>query len=244
MGRHDLLGADGLGDLQRVRVVEGHSACEEFIEGDPQAPEIGLEHRAAPKMFRSHVRWGANAGGGVGHMLHLQHSARAEVRHLGYAFLGDENVRGAQIPMEDLVAVGEGDGGSYINADFQSASGMQTPISTHHAVQALALHIFQHHEEDAVLPFGGDELHDVGMLQGGHDPRFLELIHDLILLLVRNLERHLAVHPGVHGQVHGAEPPRPQTVEDLVLAQHLVFGKHGGSLSSASQGNGVAVNEG
>ena len=49
----------------------------------------------------------------------------------------------------------------------------------------------------------------------------------LILLVMGHLQGDLAVQEFVFSQVDRAEPSGPQTVQDLVLAQHLVFGKHG-----------------
>ncbi len=128
--------------------------------------------------------------------------------------------------MEDLVPVGERDGAADIQADLQGPIGWEGALAANVAIQALALDVFQHHEEDPVLPLHRDEFDDVGMLQARHDAGLLQQVHDFVLLLMRDFERHLAVHPGIERQVHGPETSRTEAIQDLVFAQGLVLGKH------------------
>ena len=72
-------------------------------------------------------------------------------------------------------------------------------------LERFARHVLHHDEEHIVLFLGGEHGDDVRMTHRGEQPRLLEQLAEVEVLLVRNLERDLLVDPRVFGEVDGTE---------------------------------------
>ena len=93
-------------------------------------------------------------------------------------------------------------------------------------LERLARHVLHHDEEHVVLLLGGEHRDDVRMAHRGEQPRLLQHLAEVEVLLVRDLERDLLVDPGVFGQVDAAEAAAAEGRQDAVLADGLTAEEH------------------
>ena len=136
-----LEGANGL-KLRRVGAVEGVASAGEFVEDQAEREDVGLDGRATgDELLRSHVGDGAAAcgvgglgwrrraaagGGGVEvGFVQAELAGEAEVEDLDQAAVGEHDVGGFEVAMEDaeLVRGGESVGGLYARGEDELEAG-------------------------------------------------------------------------------------------------------------------------
>ena len=75
--------------------------------------------------------------------------------------------------MEDLGLVGVLDALQDLDDVGDGTGHVQALLAIEHRLEAFALHVFHHDEEDAVDALGGDAPNDVRVIEGGQEPRLL-----------------------------------------------------------------------
>jgi hypothetical protein len=218
-------------DLRRVGAEVGQGAREHLVEDHPDRVDVRGQHRAARELLRGHVGRAADHGRGVAF---LQQAAGAEVGHLENAALRQEDVGGAQVAVQDLGLVRVLHPLQDLDDVVQGARDVQALLAVEHGLQALALDVVHHDEEDALHPLRGQDADDVGVVEGGQEARLLEQVVEVPALAVGDLDGDLLVDPGVLGQVDRPEAAGAQVGEDLILPDGLPQQEHeaGGSIAS------------
>ena len=191
------------------------------------------QHRAPLELLGGHVGRAADDGGGV---RFLEQARGAEVGHLHDAALGDEDVGGAQVAMEDLVLVRVLDALQDLHRVGQGARDVEALLAVEHRLQALALDVLHDDEEDALDALGGDDADDVRMIEGGQEARLLQQVVEVAALAVGDLDGDLLVDPRVLREEDGAEAAGAQIGEDLVLTNGLSQEEHEGCAEYSIRG--------
>ena len=155
-------------DLRGVGAEVGQGAGEHLVEDHAHRVDVGGEHGASLELLGGHVGRAADDGGGVGL---LQEARGAEVGDLHDAALRDQHVGGPQVAVEDLVLVGVLHALQDLDDVVHGAGDVQALLAVEHRLQALALDVLHHDEEDAVHALGGEDADDVGVIEGGEEPR-------------------------------------------------------------------------
>ena len=165
----------------------------------------------------------------------LQEPGRAEVGDLHDAALGDEDVRGAQVPVQDLRLVRVVDALQDLDGVVQCAGDVEGFVTVDDGLEALALHVLHDDEEHALDSFGRDDAHDVGMIESGQEARLLKQVVEVAALPMGDLDRDLLVDPRILREEYGAEAAGAQICEDLVLTNGLPQEEHeaAGSITNA-----------
>jgi hypothetical protein len=139
--------------------------------------------------------------------------------------------------MQDLVLVRVLHPAQDLHRVVEGARHVEALLAVEHRLQALALDVLHDDEEHAVHALGGDDAHDVGMVEGGQKARLLQELVEVPALPMRDLDGDLLVDPGIFGQEDGAESAGAQIGKDLVLTNGLSQEEHVGSPRSiASRG--------
>ncbi len=90
-------------------------------------------------------------------------------------------------------------------AEVERAREIEYTLPHDQMLERFSLHVFHHDEEHIVLFLCGEDGDDVRMAHGGEQPRLLEHLAEIEILLVGNFEGDLLVDPGVFGQVDDAK---------------------------------------
>src|SRR5690606_20483195 len=133
--------------------------------------------------------------------------------------LGDEHVGGLDVPMDDGVAVREGDSVAYIQEEPEPRLDIEAarvaPLGDRRALDVL------HHQVRRLV--GGDagveEPRDVLVLETGEDALFLTepgKADRVAESAANDLEGDVVAEILTHGAVDGAHPPLPDRLEDAV----------------------------
>src|SRR6185503_3787378 len=93
-------------------------------------------------------------------------------------------------------------------------------------LERFARHELHHDEEDVLLLLRREDGDDVGVIQGGQQPRLAQQLAEVDALLMRDLERDFLVDPGVFREVNSPEASAAYRRQDLVLADDLSAEEH------------------
>ena len=178
---------DGVEDDGGSIAAEGDDACAHLVEHGAERKQVaaGVEFLALG-LFRRHVRDGADGGAWTGQKFEADgggglgegacrsrgicggrgNLGQAEVENLGVPALGDENVGGLDVAMDDAFAVrgiervGDLDGQAEQHVHFQRATG--DAVLEGQAIEVL-------HGDESLAIFLANIVNgaDVGMVQGG-----------------------------------------------------------------------------
>ena len=161
--------------------AEGQNAGGHFVEHDAEGKKIGaaVEFFAAQLLGR-HVGHGADRGagtgeieaGGIGEGLRIAAGGaggagdlrQTEVENLGVAAVGDENVRGLDVAMDDSLAVRGIEGVGHFDRQGEQALELHRP-ALDQVLQGLAAEALHHDEEMAIVLADFVDGADVGMVQ-------------------------------------------------------------------------------
>ena len=97
------------------------------------------------------------------------------------------------------------DGVADLAGEVERPRQVERALAEDHLLERLTLHVLHHDEEVVVLLLRREHRHDVRMAHRRQQPRLLQHLAEVEMLLVRNLERDLLVDPGVFGQIDAAE---------------------------------------
>ena len=223
--------------------VEGLAAPQHLEEHAPEGPDVGAPvHRLAPGLLGRHVPGrpqehpglgpAGGEGGGLGPVLPRASRERvdahglgqAEVEDLDLAVLGDHDVSGLEVAVDDALLVGDLEGLGDLGGDLHrvgdgdgapgDALGEGLALGDLHDQEALAVHVL-----DAV------DAGDVGVGQRGEDlglaVEALEALGVLGEALGKDLEGHVAAELGVLGAPDLAHPALAQLRGHLVVGNRL-----------------------
>ena len=176
--------ADGL-ELVAVGTGEGMAAAGKLVEDDAEGPEVGLDGAlAGNELLGGHVSDSAAAGGIGGNgvsglpargfggvelgFFGRETAGEAEVEDLGEAAVGEHNVGGLKVAMEDAERVGGGESVGDLDADGQDELEAGWPFGDE-LVKRLAGDVL--HDDEGFFAFFADLIDgaNVGVLDGrGH----------------------------------------------------------------------------
>jgi len=202
----------------------GQPPGKQLVHRDADRVHVGREHRLAVELLGRHVRRAADHRRAVGG--DLQEARRAEVGDLGDAGLGDQDVAGAQVAVDDALAVGMVDGVADLAGEVEGTRHVECALAIGDRLEGLARDVLHDDEEDLADPLGGEHGDDIGMTQRRQQPRLAQQLAEVERLAVRHLEGDLLVDPGVLGQEDRAEAAAAEGRQDLVLADDLVAEEH------------------
>ena len=243
----ELDGADGL-ELGRVGAVEGVAAGGELVEDEAEGEDVGLDAGlAGDELLGRHVGDGAaargvgGAGDGLGRadfalvdgaagvelgLVGAEAAGEAEVEDLDEAAVGEHDVGGLEVAVEDAEVVGGGEAVGGLDAggeDELEAGG----AFGDELVEGLAGDVL--HDDVgffAVAVFGGGfadvvDGADVGVVDGGGEAGFAELGGAHLLggevAALEELEDDGALEEGVVGEVDDAAAAGADLADELVL---------------------------
>ena len=209
--------------FNRGRTGERHVSRQHFVKDNAEGVDVGLRSEAAlfaAGLFRSHVLGRTHdltvlgLSGVVVEVL-----GEAEVRDLGLAIGGEQDVARLEIAVQDLPLVRVVNGSSQAFRDSCGLSG-RNGFAIEVPAQRAALHVFEHAKWSAANLAHFKDLNDVGMLESGHGFDFRTKPRDLRFgsTAIRKdhldgdvaLERRL---PGTMDDAHAAAAQRPQVFE-------------------------------
>jgi len=167
--------ANVLEHLQRIRAQMGRASREHLVEDGAEPVDVGAcgeGIHAVARNLRGHEGGGADGpdGAGAGDGV-VEVAGEAEVAELGVVVVGEQDVAGLDVSMQDAGVVGAGEG----QGDRQGPAcgllgrrrlvgeplGQRSPLDELHLDEAPAV----------VLP-GGMDLHDRPVVETREDPRF------------------------------------------------------------------------
>jgi dolichyl-phosphate-mannose-protein mannosyltransferase len=218
-------------DLRRVGAEVGQGAGQHLVQDHAHGIDVRGQHRAARELLRRHVGRAADDGGRVAL---LEQAAGAEVGHLQDTALREQDVGRAQVAVEDLGLVRVLNALQDLDDVVEGARDVEALLAVEHGLQALALDVVHHDEEDALHPLRGQDADDVGVVEGGQEARLLEQVVEVPALAVGDLDGDLLVDPGVLGEIDRPEPAGAQVREDLILPDCLSQQEHEAAGSIAS----------
>ncbi len=239
----ELNGADGL-EIGLVGFVEGMASGDQLVEDDAEGEYIGLHAGAAgDELLRRHVGDGAatssvggpggrksawaRAGGIEVGLVHVEAAGKAEVEYLDEAAIGEHDVGGLEVAVEDaeLVRGGEavGDLDSGGERELQAGRALGDDL-----VERLAWDVL-HDDVGLVLSAGlGGGLADVvdggdvGVVDGRGQAGLAQLRGADLLQRLRaaleQLEDDRTLQERVGGQVDDARPTGADLAQKLVVA--------------------------
>jgi hypothetical protein len=147
----------------------------------------------------------------------LEEPRGAEVRDLQHVVLRHQDVRGAQIAVDDALRVRVVDGVADLAGEIQRPVQVQRTLRGDDVLERFPLHVLHHDEEDVLLLFCRRDGDDVGMTHAGEQPRLAQQLAEVEPLPMRNLDRDLLVDPRVLREVDGAEAAAAERRDDFVL---------------------------
>ncbi len=120
-----------------VLPLKGGFAGKGPVEHGPKAVEVGLGGEGkAFGLLGGHVGGGAQGVAGAGEVAaFLQEVGQAEVHHLGVALLGEEDVFGGEVPVEDALGVEVGQGLHHLLGRLQDALPLRALLKGAQAVK-------------------------------------------------------------------------------------------------------------
>ena len=238
----ELDGADGL-ELGGVGTVEGVAAGGELVEDEPEGEDVGLDAGlAGNELLGRHVGDGAAAGGVGGSgdwgalvdgaagvefgLVGAEAAGEAEVEDLDKAAVGEHDVGGFEVAMEDAEVVGGGEAVGGLNAggedELEAGGAFGDDL-----VEGLARDVL--HDDVgffAVSAFGGGfadvvDGADVGVVDGGGEAGFAELGGAHLLngevAALEEFEDDGALEEGVCGEKHDTAAAGADLADELVL---------------------------
>ena len=236
-----ILVRDGVGRIDRVGPLKGGLAGEHLVKDGAEAEDVGARvGRLAPHLLGRHVPDGAHHFAGqcprVG--LRPRQLGDPEVEDLEPPFVGDEEVLGLQIAVDDVVLVRRGQPARELH---RVVDGL--PHAQRAAAEAFAKRpAFEQLRDDVGLAAG-----EAGVVDGDHvrvveRPGRARLLFEALQLLRRgaareHFQRHVAAQLLVPGEQHHAHAAAPQ-----LALHHVAAAERGDHLPRGlGQRQGVVV---
>jgi hypothetical protein len=143
-----------------------------------------------------------------------------EVEELRLPTLGDEDVGGLDIAVDDAVLMRRVEAVGDLHGQLQQVFGREGLLAQV-MLERAALHQLHDDELLAVVLADVEDGADAGMIQRARQPRLaLEAFGRARLRQQRRgqeFDRHLATEPGVLGAIHDTHPPATELVENAVV---------------------------
>ncbi len=240
--------SDGVDGLHRRRACERLAPGQGLVEHDAKRVEVG-----AGRGLTALDAFGGQVGGcpdeqttrcHVGVVGHVEALGDSEVGHLGAAIVGEKDVAGLHVSVDDSCPMGRSQRGEDIAGDSQQ------PVRRHgaasHAVgQGLAGQALHHDERDAIVVPGVVDGHHIGMGEAGRAPRFdLEPGADIgprRHLRPQRLDRDPAAQTLIRGFVDRSHSTPAQNVADQVPTGQELPGGQGQRAIGRGAGRGGGV---
>ena len=199
-----------------------------LVEDEPERVDVGARVDAnALDLLGRHVRRGADDAHAIGAVQAVAGElAGAEIEHFDDVVVGDEDVFGLEIAVDDVDLVHGVDAVRDFRSVVQRVGDRQTPGAIEHVAQRLAVEPL-HGKPDH--PRVGDarvvDLHEIFVLKlGEHHGLHLHASARVFLVAMADLEAfdcHGATARVVDGFVHVAHPPRRDEGENAVAVTHV-----------------------
>ena len=218
--------------------LEGEISRGHLIKHHAQGEQIGTGIQfLSPRLLGRHVGHGSHGGPGGGQqglrqlgghlgvrLGLLGQLGQSEIQHLGVSPIGDEDVGGFNVPMNDPFSMGGIQSVGHLDSQIQQLSGVKRPVG-HPFLEGLTHQKLHDHEGLAVVISDVVNDADVGMIQCRGGPGFaLEAFQGLVIPgqgLGQELHRHLAAQPGVFRPVDHAHSTPTQFFQDLIVGNGL-----------------------
>ena len=191
------------------RGVKGHAAGDHVVEGGAQGIEVGagIDIQFAADLFRGDVvgRAIGLAGLGLGGFDIGGFAGQAHVGELGVAVLGDHDVLGFDVAVDEAGLVGVGQGLAGLDDELEGFLLGVAFALFELVVDGLAFHVFHDEIVEAVGLADVHRTDDVGVVELGGGLSFLVEAVDEFLVLAHALGEDLDGHDAVQGNLAGLE---------------------------------------
>ncbi len=245
---------DGVEDHAGSVAAKGREPGSHFVEDDAEGEKIGAGIEVlAPHLLGRHVGDGAEGRSGTGKVLRADGAGglrvlgitataahefggklgEAEIENLHVTALGDEDVAGFNVAMNDAFGMGGVEAVGNLNCEADQGLGVERTAGNHGA-QSKAVE--ELHDEVRVTFLFGDLVNgaDVGMVQGrggaGLAAKAFERLRVVGKFVRQEFERDEAAELQIFGLVDDAHPTATESFEDTVMrdgpANHGDGGAH------------------
>ena len=228
--RRHRLGEELPEHLERCLALERPAPRQEFVEDDTDGVQVAacIERIGVP-LLRAHVAGGAADDPGLRQrrraIVGLLDLRDPEVEHLHEIPLvparPNHHVGRLEIPVQDAVLVGLGEGAQDLRADADHTVLRDRELLDDHAAEVLAVNVLHRHEERSVRQRAEvGHLDDVRVSEAGGGARLaLEPLDEQWIggeRPLQDLERHGCVESDVPGQVHVSHAAAADPLVDVV----------------------------
>ena len=237
----DVVEDDGAGRAGE-RLLAGGQLIEDTAEREEVAARVEF---LATRLFGRHVGDSADGGAGTGeeHSLGIdeglaakvcmaigQEFGEAKIENFDGATVGDENVGGLDVTMDDAFFVRGVEGVGELDADVDGArNGEET--EGNQFVEGLAFEQLHGDESPAILFFDGVNGRNAGMIECGSGAGFAEEAFESLRIAVRVFRKKFqgdaAAEFGVLGFVNDAHAALAKLAEDSVVGDRFVEHERG-----------------
>ena len=207
-GELDRFGSDAVHDLVNVAALHCLVPNHHFVKDQAGGENIVFfADCPAVDVFRRHIGWRANQDIVVLARFVGDAFGDAEIHDPRDAFRADQDVGGFEVPMDDAVLVGVGDGLEHRADNADGLVGGQSPLFPQQIGQGLPLDILEHQIGIAIVFPGLENRHEVGVTQLADGARFLDQRLNLALLVLvfcemQGFYRHFALQLGIVSKIN------------------------------------------
>jgi hypothetical protein len=231
-GRPGAVVDDGGNGGRGVGTVERRCPLDCEVQGGAQRPEVGVGACAGRTgLLGGEVRRVGDPAR-TGHLRIVDDRRHAEVHQPGSARRGEEHVGRTHVAVEQVYAMGGGEGVEQLEADDPGLRGGQRAVAGHPLGQRGSGHQLGDHERPALLRHHVEDGDGAGMVESGGGPCLAEdlLGQGRLLGVVEHVgeldltHRHLAVGPAVVSPPHHTDRSGADGGHQLVPVGHDAAG--------------------
>ncbi len=215
--------------------VERWGAGQHLVEHGPEGVDIGARVRdIAPELLGSDVLGGAQDRARVGEIPTAFGLGDAEVGHQDATVVGQHDVGGLDVAMDDAGEVGGVQGVGHVGRDLHRPRRTERAVLLKVFPKGLAPHQFHHDRVDALDRDRVVDRHDAAMVQSRRRPGLVAEPRDEAGIVGQVTVQDLDRHPPVQRQVEGApdlrHPAGGQEIMEFVAVGEPSTGRDGTSL--------------
>ena len=211
-------------DVRWRRRVVRKRAGQHLVHSDADGVDVAGEHCLPMELLRRHVGRAADHSRPVSG--DFQKAGRPEVGDLEHSGFRHEHIARPKIPVQDAGTVRVIDRVANLARKVEGAIQIERALAHDDVFERFAGDVLHDDEEHVLLLFSREYGDDIGVAHGGEQPRLLDHLAEVEILLVRDLEGDLLVDPRVFGEIDGAEAAAAEGRQDAVLPDGLTAEKH------------------
>ena len=203
--------------------LEGRPPGEHLVGDAPERILIREARRLAGPLLGTHVPRRSHRRPCGGQALSRADLGHAEVRDHRHPLDVDDDIRGLQIPMDHLTAVGVRQGSRRVVDDGLGGVDCEPPFVVENGVERATLDVLHDEEDNLRRLFEGEDRRDVPVAQRRGDPRFAPKPLDRRLTLQQgrrqDLDRDFLVEGNIVGQIDQSHAAAAEDALDVVFAE-------------------------